>query len=336
MKTKIILVILVLGGLAAGLYWLQPGAGNPSKPDSVPKAVLKTVKTGMPVEMVKSAVTTPASAAPAPAGTKLNLAEVPETVRGILDTAGDAWQRQQAVRALSAGLTAAELAPVMEFLRERHAEDETQVGHVLKNDLMDALVAQQTPQASLAELFTGIYQNPDQNTVIRDYAIQHLSTLSERLGESPAGWGTDQVAAQRRQIRDALWEAAADSQSSIAGTALIGLTRLSESDADVDRGRLGQSALKLAGSEATQSAARITALQVCARLQVTQALPLLAQVAENGTDVPLRLSAIGALGLMGGRVEAGLLRRISEAGDERLAPVAAVALRRIQEREGRL
>ena len=79
-----------------------------------------------------------------------------------------------------------------------------------------------------------------------------------------------------------------------------------------------------------------TALQVCARLGVKEALPLLVQTAEQGGSASLRISAIGALGLLGGKPEMALLEKIAAGENARLAPVATAALRRIRERSGQL
>ena len=65
-------------------------------------------------------------------------------------------------------------------------------------------------------------------------------------------------------------------------------------------------------------------------------LPLLVQTAEQGESASLRISAIGALGLLGGKPEMALLEKIIAGDNPRLAPVATAALRRLRERSGQL
>lgn len=254
-----------------------------------------------------------------------------------MNLSGDLWRRQQAVRALPHDLTREEQETLIKFLKERHAEDDGQGGHVLKNDLMDALVAQDAVWPELAEVFTAIYRDATQHLVIRDYAVQHLSLLHERLDE-PAGWENDRLNSRRKLIEETLWAVTGELDSSMAGTALLGLTRLSEKESGlvVDRQRLGEAALKIASDSQTQEASRITACQICARLQVKAALPLLSQMAVQSENVTLQISALGALGLMGGKAELSIIEQIVAGGNTRLEKVAAVAIRRIQERENQL
>ena len=255
------------------------------------------------------------------------------TVRDITNREGDLWARQKAARALPLNLSDADQKGLMRFLKVRQADDDGQGGHVLKNDLMDALVAQTSLAPELAAVLTEIDRDASQHEVIRDYAVQHLCLLSERLNE-PIGWGADQVNSQRNLIQQALWEAANKPESSIAGTALLGLARLSETDTSVDPKRLTDLALNRARAVDTQEATRITALQVCARLQIKEALPLLVTAAERESGVSLRISAIGALGLMGGEREIAVLERIAQNNNPRLAVATAAAVKRIRQRLG--
>lgn len=250
-------------------------------------------------------------------------------IRMIIDVKADTLSRQNAIRALPRDLIPEYRKDLTDFLTARHAEDDSQTGHVLKNDIMDALVGQKTPGRGLLDLFSGIYHDKTQNIVIRDYAMQHLALLSERL-DSPTVWDPSLVQAQQKLIQDTLWQCAEERGSSISGTALLALTRISETHSEVDRIRLGQAAIAMTDVEVDE-AARVTAYQICARLQVSSALPLAITAAQSDSSSIVRTSAIGALGLFGNAGQLPILNQIAE-HNARFKPVAMLAMKKIQER----
>lgn len=287
--------------------------------ETLPMALLGSRRAPVPAE-ASSAVKTSAGAS---------------LVSECMNLSGDLWRRQQAVRALPHDLTREDQETLIKFLKERHAEDDGQGGHVLKNDLMDALLAQESVWPELAEVFTAIYRDASQHLVIRDYALQHLSLLSERLNEPGQGGEASQALWQRQQIQQVLWEATVEDSLSMAGTALLGLARLSDSDATVDRRRLAATAQKIATSEVgSNEAARVSAIQVCARLGDATALPVLVQAARREQSPLVRISAIGALGMLGGKNEVPLLQEFEAETEPRLKHVAEMALRRLERRAG--
>jgi hypothetical protein len=251
------------------------------------------------------------------------------TIRMIVDVKADPVSREKAVRALPRNLIPEYGKILTEFLTIRHAEDDSQTGHVLKNDIMDALIGQKTPEPGLAGSFVGIYQDKSQNIVIRDYALQHLVLLSERLDGS-AVWDPALIQVEQKLIQETLWQTAEAHDSSMAGTALLGLTQISETHPEVDRNRLGQVARDTT-EIGINEAARVTAFQVCARLRVADALPLALQAAQNDSSSIVRISAIGALGLFGNADDVSILNQIAEKSS-RFKPVAMLAVKRIQER----
>jgi hypothetical protein len=251
------------------------------------------------------------------------------TIRMIVDLNADTLSRQKAVRALPRDLFPEHRKVLTDFLAARHPEDDGQGGHVLKNDIMDALIGQKTPGRGLADLFIGIYQDKSQNIVIRDYALQHLALLSERL-DGPMIWDSGLVQTQQKLIQETLWQCAEARDSSMAGTALLGLTRISETHSDFDRNRLGQAAIAMTDA-GVDEAARVTAFQVCARLRVSNALPLTINAAQTDSSSIVRISAIGALGLFGNVDQVPILNQIAER-NARFKAAAVLAMKKIQEK----
>src|SRR5260370_24560824 len=101
-------------------------------------------------------------------------------------------------------------------------------------------------------------------------------------------------------IQNVLLQATAETSDTIGGTALLALQRLSDEYTNFDRGKIASTALQMARNLASAEPAQITAYQVCARLNVTDALPVVLAAAQGGQTVPIKMSAIAALGQLGG------------------------------------
>ncbi len=280
---------------------------------------------GQPTKSHAASTTRPVFA---PRGVDFSTA--PLSIRPIVDLKQNIWDRQKRVRALGKYLKPDELQALCGFLMEKHDEYSDQRGHVLKSDLMDALCAQTTPPSDLSQVLAKVYHDKDQNEVIRDYVVQHFSILYERLAEELA----NRTVSQKTELQGLLWEAVTETDSSIAGTALLGLNRLTRSQPEFDRNRIGETALKLADDPNASELVRATALQVCAQLQVQAAVSLLMRAAKQQTDTPLRISAIGGLGLVGGKPELEFLQRIANENNPRLQPALTLAMQRVGQRLG--
>jgi HEAT repeat protein len=77
---------------------------------------------------------------------------------------------------------------------------------------------------------------------------------------------------------------------------------------------------------------RITAFQVCASLDVKDALSLVLGAAQQGETESVKLSAVGALGLLGNKDQIPFLNNILQGKDERLKAAAQQALHRINQK----
>jgi hypothetical protein len=331
MKTRnIILTMALVVGAGCLVWWTftdrtsTPSTTEPSSVGSQKAAPGTSMPTTAP-----SASGKPSSPVmPKPA---IDPAKMPETVRSIVDLQHNYRERLETARKLPPNLSSAELDALFAFLRERHTEDEDQGGHALKNDVMDALTQQEPLAPQIVALFVELYRDRNQHVVIRDYAVQHLSMAYERLIPSSEG-KADGARTGRAEIAGYLWEALSETDSTIAGTALMGLNRISENTTELDRNRIAATAVKLAGDPGVGDAARISALQVGARLNNPETLPLSVKLLEGETPAGIRLSAIGAIGLLGSQRELPALNRIIEEGSPMLRPAATTAVGRIQQR----
>jgi hypothetical protein len=256
---------------------------------------------------------------------------VPEAVRPILGLGHEsAAARWAAVRALGTRLGRAEIEALCDYLRGHEIDADGPMRGVLKNDVILALKSQQPPPEQLAGVLLGMFHDREQDPVIRNYALQHLATWYEQCD-------------QKAQVLEALWAGTTSPDASIAGTALIGLSRLFQGQAGpgpassqpvpaIDPGRLATAASTLAQDPKGSDAARVTALQVCAQLGMREVLPAAVELAQSAASVPLRMSALAAVGTLGGPDQVPLLAGLLTADDPRIQTAARAALRRLEAR----
>jgi hypothetical protein len=259
-------------------------------------------------------------------GSQTRAPELPSAVsdraRVLLDANVPA-RRFQALDSLGPKLSENDLRLLYTVLLSKPPETGKAGGHehVFKNELMNKLRHQQSPPTGLTDVLINVYRDRHQDNVVRDYALQHLAAWHERADSS-----------DRNRIRQTLWSALSETQSSIAGTALLGLSRLAAEDPELKPDQIGKAALKLAASEECGELARVTALQVCSRLGIRQALPVAIQLAETAPSIPLRVSAIAAVADLGGAQARALLERLAAESSEPMKHAALSALTRLSDR----
>ena len=152
-----------------------------------------------------------------------------------------------------------------------------------KNALMDVLSSRRQPPAELARILIAVSGDPEQDVVVRDYALQHMVSIYSS------------AVSDRGRMQEALFRALDEKRSSLPGTALLALNRLVRDYPDVDGDRLEARALALAGDEDCGVMGRATAFQVCAALDATEMVPLAQAVVAAPGSPFLRRSARTAL-----------------------------------------
>jgi hypothetical protein len=328
MKLKFSILLLLAVSLTAGLWlWIHHPASTAGQPVAqFVKPGLVSLPASVPINAPKMVTVTSR-----PAVTPAQMVS-PETsdwtaVQKIVDDHVAYEDRLQAIRSLSSQLTDLDWEALRPFLLKPDGLDREQLGQVLKNNLLDALCAINPPPAGLGDVLAQIYRNRQQDDVVRDYAVQHMTAYYEQTTTQP-----DNAKAQQN-IEKALWEAVAETDDSIGGTALLALKRLSQEYPGFDQQKIASTALQMAGDESAGELSHITSLQVCAQLGVADALPLALQAAQTGETISVKLSAIGVLGSLGGNEQVPFLNSILTGAEDRLKPVAQYALLHIATRQ---
>jgi hypothetical protein len=333
MKLKLTAWVVLAALLASGIYlWQRQARLQKELPQTAGVDGLKS-ESSTPSPAVPMRAKNMPSIQPAPI-TPAMVDSLSPTLRPILDEKTNYSARLSATRAAKTNMAAADQPAIYAFLLRRNPLDEEQAGHVLKNSLLDSLCEMDPPPPGLRDVLIQIYRDEGQHRVLRDYAIQHLAAHYEQMEKMP-----DNGAGGRQQelarIQDVLWEALAETQSSIAGTALLGLARLAEGRPEFNRESIGAAALRLSREGAAGELTRITALQVCGRFDVQQALPLALQVVKQGDaqSMPLRISAVATIGALGGPQAKEFLTNVLNGAEERLKAPASHALNQIYRKE---
>jgi len=344
MKTRIVFYSALCVVLGASAWLLFSHAGWPTKsfhPEAssrVAPSSARTIAAIAPDRMV--AVTNPAVAS-APDSSIPVVSRQQEAwspaIYAIVDDQADYSRRLAAIETLAGKkLGDADRDGLYAFLGKKSGQDSDQMEQVVKNRLMDVLCALDPPPPGLLDLLTQIYHAPDQNGVLRDYAVQHVVAFYQQL-EIATTLAPQDKSDGLSAARKVLWDALSETDSSIAGTALLGLTRLSrENPGAFDSRQIGVVAEQMAGSGTSGELTRITAIQVCAQLNVQDALPGVLQAAQNGETISVKISAMGALGQLGGPEQVPFLNRVLAGTEDRLKPAAQHALEQITTRQTQL
>ena len=187
--------------------------------------------------------------------------------------------------------------------------------YVVKNNLMNRLVAQNKPMPGMNAAFIEIASNKNQDTVVRAYAVQHLRPLYERNRDVT--------------IKDFFYQALLEEDTEVSGGAMLALNYLMNHDeyaADFDRAPVIRQAKKIALNDTANNNNRITAIQVAS----TTSDPELAEglrkiISDKNNHSALRISAIAGLGAIGDESDIASLKIIAQSKSfEKRAALAAI------------
>jgi hypothetical protein len=230
--------------------------------------------------------------------------------------------RIQAANRLRDGIQPDVQAALLQFLHKAPAAEPTlSLGELntLKNDVANVLVQQSNPLPQLEQELEAMYRDPATDPTWRDFCIQFLG----------ARYALTQDAKTRKAILNVLREAVCDRREMLAGTALLAFQRNIGNDMELKKEIAGW-AVKLAQDAEASKYSRTTALQVAAGMGCNDVLPLARSLAADaGAFVPLRISAIAAVGMLGDGSDSALLDGLANGKEPRLHAAAKAALKRI-------
>ena len=200
--------------------------------------------------------------------------------------------------------------------------------HALKDELMANLNHPSVSASYAAETLLSLFEDRAIDPVVREYALQHLRPTYKRLALE-----SQESCELRDRILQSLHAALLETESSMAGTALIALGILADVfPDDVDAEAVRDTALALVEDESASDRARLTAFAVLGRRGEQLALPtVLAVAGDPSRSAPLRIAAIAALGELGGEDALAMIEPLLE--DPHFGRAARRAVERIDERK---
>ncbi len=244
--------------------------------------------------------------------------------------------RRAAINELTVNLAGDDAAALIEFLLVPHDEDSgvsRTIYNVLRNDVLEVLVRQDTMPDGLGGLMVAMLRNPEEDSVWRDYSMQYMAEYYRRRWSPESDIESDPDGLDERlQMLDAFRDAFNQTEDTLAGTALIGFETLARHYPEIDAAEAAASALRIAGEQQMSAASRLTALRICATLGEQQALPTARRLAQIGETAPLRMAAIATLGDLGSTDDLPLLDALSGAAEPGIARIATEARTRLAEK----
>lgn len=193
--------------------------------------------------------------------------------------------------------------------------------YVVKNNLMNRLIAQKNPVSDMNASFIAIASDKNQDIVVRAYAVQHLRPLYEKSRD---------VA-----VKIFLYEALKEEDTEVSGGAMLALNYLMNQDeyrSDFDRAPVIQQAKKIALDDSANGNNRITAIQVASAGNDPELADGLRKIlADADTHSALRISAIAGLGAVGDDSDIAFLNVIAQSKKFE-SRAARAAIRKISER----
>ena len=240
------------------------------------------------------------------------------------DSEGHSYkERFRFIHTLSNNVSTGDVEYYLNFLNQPYKKGSLREGefNTLKNDLADKLLLQRTLPQGFTEHFLQMIDHQALGVVWRDYVLQKLPDLYERVEES-----------ERFQVLDKLWEETGHTEHTFSGTALLGLHRLSKVYPElIDPNRLAEQALLVVKADTFPEQNKITALRLAGELGHPEALNFARELLDSESSVMLRASAIGVLGLLGQTSDKEFLHTYAKSSDFRLRRAAESALVRLSD-----
>ncbi len=245
--------------------------------------------------------------APAPAGAAVPAASI-FSASELRDD--DIYRRLEGFRQRGKSLTAAECQGLYEFLREPFPDIPPHRLGGIKNEVLRVLRGQASLTAPWDRMLADLVADRSVPLTVRDYALQHLFNVYEQLWREQPGPASEDALSRMEAV---FWSATKETGSEMAGTALLGLSSLAADSMSTGyaTSNVVSAALGVLGVDRADELSQITSLQVCARLGATEALAVAARLAAAPGPIPLRCSAIAAIGALGGEPEIALLNGLA-------------------------
>ncbi|MGZ5516421.1 MAG: hypothetical protein ACXWJX_01870 [Limisphaerales bacterium] len=242
----------------------------------------------------------------------------------IADSGRTVTERVSALQSMGSEVNKSTAVSLCRFIGLHPTDSEHNLGGLryLKNEILNVLRNQHDLPVDLADTLVVTATDKDQDLVSRDYAVQHLAALCRRISDEGAQVPAHAVSLLFRLTTE---------KSTVAGTALVALHRLSDRPIGIDREAINSIALNMACDSQCSPAVRMSALQVCSQRHISAVLSTAENIALSNEPISLRISALAVIGALGEPSRSQKLSNI-RADDPLVKDAVAAAVRSIQQR----
>ena len=228
------------------------------------------------------------------------------------------YPRAKAIHRLGQDLTQREVDCIYDFLNNGKGGSKLKPLEInsLKNDLAIVLMKQRNPPHQFGIRLVEMYDNKRNSSIWRDYCVQFMGRWYKSAPEK-----------ERKLIKKALLKAVTEHKNGIAGAALIALR--SNIGSEISPREVRIAAYKVLTAQDTPDYVKLTALQICAMGRESRVLPIARDILKTSKNVPLKMSAIAAIGALGNGDDYDNLKKLSQSTDIRLRTSATSALKKL-------
>ena len=228
-------------------------------------------------------------------------------------------QRIKYVHALGRDLPKDQIDAIYKFLHKKLNEDTlpSLEFNAIKNELTIVLMQQRVYPEDLAKNLIEMYHDKSFDKCWRDYCVQFLGQWFPKIHSDT-----------ERQKTVKLFYDALDEKDGIAGTSLIAMSRLTDYQ-ELEKDHVSGEAVKLASDKNSADIVKTSASQVAANLKNKDIVPIARDILKNSKNIPLKMSAIAALGTIGLEPEdRAIIEKYRSSTDVRLRIAAKSALKK--------
>jgi hypothetical protein len=283
---------------------------------------VKSQKSAVPAAPIQPMAPAKAESAKDAIAEKKAESELPDNIKLIIGQGKDRnyYVRVREIHNLKSNLLSEEVEALYKFLYEKLEKQELPdlQFNALKNETVLVLMKQTVKPQALSGHLVAMYYDKSFDLTWRDYCVQFFGKWYELAPEN----------AGRKAMVKGLYDALQERNSSIGGTAatmLCHLTRFKEFDKD----KVSAHAYGLMTAPDCSTSGKSSAMQVCAQLRNSKALPVARDWAANNKEIFVKMSAISALGVLGDTSDLELLNQYQVSADIRLNRPAKAAIANI-------
>jgi len=180
-----------------------------------------------------------------------------------------------------------------------------------------------------------MYNDKSFDTMWRDYCVQFITNYYERRwiysnsAQTVSETNDSETGMKKEAIEAVYWDAIKEIDTTIAGTALLGLTSIARTGADIDRKRIKKAVEDILAEPACGEPTRITALRLAGSLGCDKILPEARIIAQIGETITLRMAAIATIGDLGTADDIELIESLKADKEPRIRAIASKSLNKL-------